>query len=196
MKEIVLATANQGKIKEIQAILSPLQCLSMADFEIESPEENGLSFIENALIKARHTSAQSGKAALADDSGLVVPALNGAPGIYSSRYAGEDATDGDNIQQLLHNMKDLKQEQRYAYFFCAIAILRFADDPVPLLAYGKIEGQIIFEPRGSKGFGYDPIFYIPERQCTAAELSPEIKNKISHRARALSQLRDQLKELL
>ncbi|KTC66774.1 deoxyribonucleotide triphosphate pyrophosphatase [Legionella birminghamensis] len=196
MKDIILATSNKGKIQEIQAILAPFHCLSMADFNIESPEETGLSFVENALIKARHTSEKSGKPALADDSGLVVPALNGAPGIHSARFAGEEASDSDNIQLLLEKMEHFADAQRQAYFFCAIALLRSPDDPVPLLAYGKIKGRIIHEPKGTKGFGYDPVFYIPEYHCTAAELAPELKNTISHRGQALAQLQHELKEFL
>ncbi len=152
-------------------------------------EETGLSFIENAILKARHASSLANKPALADDSGLVVPSLNGEPGIYSARYAGRKANDEDNIQQLLSKMADLSQEQRQAYFFCAIALMQHAKDPTPIIATGIFHGIISVKPSGTNGFGYDPVFYLNEYQCTAAELPAKIKNRISHRAKALNQLR-------
>jgi XTP/dITP diphosphohydrolase len=142
MKELVLATHNAGKIKELQALLAPICCISQASLAIPAAIENGLSFIENALIKARHASLHSGKPALADDSGLVVPALHGEPGIYSARYAGVEASDTDNIQLLLHNMRNLKGDERSAYFYCAIALVKEAEDPIPVVVTGLVEGMI------------------------------------------------------
>ncbi|HAT8250876.1 TPA: RdgB/HAM1 family non-canonical purine NTP pyrophosphatase [Legionella pneumophila] len=189
MKEIILATSNPGKIKELEQLLAPTICIPQADLGIFDAEETGLSFIENAILKARHASSLANKPALADDSGLVVPSLNGEPGIYSARYAGIKANDEDNIQQLLSKMADLSQEQRQAYFFCAIALMQHAKDPTPLIATGVFHGVISVKPSGTNGFGYDPVFYLNEYQCTAAELPAKIKNRISHRAKALNQLR-------
>jgi XTP/dITP diphosphohydrolase len=189
INELILATSNLGKIKELQALLDPIQCISQSTLKITNVEETGLSFIENALLKARHASFYSNKPALADDSGLVVPCLNGEPGIYSARYAGSTATDDDNIQLLLKNMVHLQGEQRAAYFYCAIALIQHATDPTPLIATGIFKGVITIEPLGTGGFGYDPIFYVPKYQCTAAQLPATIKNTISHRAKALIQLR-------
>jgi XTP/dITP diphosphohydrolase len=179
MKEIILATSNLGKIKEFKQLLAPTICIPQADLGISDAEETGLSFIENAILKARHASSLANKPALADDSGLVVPSLNGEPGIYSARYAGIKANDEDNIQLLLRKMADLSQEQRQAYFYCAIA----------LITTGVFHGVISTKPSGTNGFGYDPIFYLNEYRCTAAELPAKIKNRISHRAKALNQLR-------
>ncbi|HAT6977773.1 TPA: RdgB/HAM1 family non-canonical purine NTP pyrophosphatase [Legionella pneumophila] len=189
MKEIILATSNFGKIKELEQLLAPTICIPQADLGIFDAEETGLSFIENAILKARHASSLANKPALADDSGLVVPSLNGEPGIYSARYAGKKANDEDNIQQLLRKMADLSQEQRQAYFYCAIALIQHAKDPTPLIATGVFHGVISTKPSGINGFGYDPVFYLNEYQCTAAELPAKIKNRISHRAKALNQLR-------
>lgn len=188
MKEIILATSNGGKIKELQMLLPSIHCIAQTSLAINEAEETGLSFIENAIIKARHASLLAGKAALADDSGLVVPALNGAPGIYSARYAGQEANDKNNLLLLLDNMAHLADEHRQAFFYCAIAIVHHAKDPIPLIATGIWEGSITHLPAGEEGFGYDPIFYITEHQCTAAQLPAIIKNKISHRAQALNQL--------
>ena len=196
MKEIILATSNAGKIAELSALLFPVNCISQASLNISSAEETGLSFVENALIKARHASRIANRPALADDSGLVVPALNGAPGIYSSRYASAEATDEENIDFLLTNLKNIPEHQRQAYFYCAIALVDYADDPTPLLATGKLEGKIVSKPVGNQGFGYDPIFYVESQQCTAAELPALIKNQISHRAIALNQLQKLLKDML
>lgn len=193
MNELILATSNQGKIKELSALLAPINCIPQSSLGISDAEETGLSFIENALIKARYASALSGKPALADDSGLVVPALQGTPGIYSARYAGSKACDKDNIDLLLKNMALLKGSARDAYFYCAIALVRHDADPTPLIATGLFQGSICTSPSGEGGFGYDPIFYVPEHQCTAAQLPVEIKNAISHRAQALKTLTAQLK---
>lgn len=192
MQEIILATSNQGKIAEFQAILSPIHCLSQSQFGIEPVEETGLSFVENALLKARHVSQITNKPALADDSGLVVHALGGKPGIYSARYAGLGANDSDNIALLLEQLKDTPLAKRQAFFYCALVLVQHANDPIPIIACGQLKGVIAAERSGEYGFGYDPIFYLPSQRCTAAELPPEIKNTLSHRARALEQLRQQL----
>lgn len=192
MKEIILATSNKGKIAELEAILSPLHCIPQANLGIENAEETGLSFVENAIIKARHASRLGNKPALADDSGLVVQSLHGAPGIYSARFAGIDATDSDNINLLLERLKDVPEAQRQAYFYCAIALVDSADDPTPIIATGKLLGTISTMRSGEQGFGYDPIFYIESHHCTAAQLPAKIKNTISHRAQALNQLRKQI----
>ncbi|MDX1838572.1 non-canonical purine NTP pyrophosphatase, RdgB/HAM1 family [Legionella taurinensis] len=192
MKEIILATSNQGKIAELSAILAPTVCIPQSSLAISDAEETGQSFVENALIKARHASRESGKPALADDSGLVVPALDGRPGIYSSRFAGPSATDKDNIDLLLHQLKDVPEAKRQAFFYCAIVMVRHANDPMPLIACGQLKGQISRTLSGDQGFGYDPVFYLPERQCTMAQLPARIKNTISHRAEALQRLQQQL----
>ncbi|KTC92425.1 dITP/XTP pyrophosphatase [Fluoribacter dumoffii] len=189
MKEIILATSNPGKIKELSELLAPIKCIPQTDLGITDALENGLSFIENALIKARHASLHTGKPALADDSGLVVPALHGEPGIYSARYAGKEATDAGNIQLLLKKMEHIPIHQRNAWFYCAIALVEHAKDPVPIIATGICKGIIHPHPVGEGGFGYDPIFYLPDFQCTVAQLPAKIKNNISHRAQALKQLR-------
>ena len=196
MKELILATSNAGKIKELNVLLSPIVCIPQTDFGIPDAEETGLSFIENALIKARHASHFTNKPALADDSGLVVPALNGAPGIYSARYAGINANDSTNINLLLSNMAHLSIEQRDAYFYCAIALVQHPKDPTPIIATGILHGTITQQAMGEQGFGYDPIFFVKEYQCTAAQLSASIKNTISHRAHALTQLRTAIAQLI
>lgn len=190
MKKTVLASSNQGKLREIQDVLAHLdmQLVPQSEFNISDADETGLTFVENALIKARHAARISGLAALADDSGLEVDALQGRPGIYSSRYAGEKATDSDNIQKLLTDMEAVKPQQRSARFRCVLVYMRHAEDPAPLIAQGSWEGFILEEQRGQNGFGYDPVFYIPEHQRAAAELDPVTKNQHSHRARALTQL--------
>lgn len=192
MNEIILATSNKGKIAELEAILAPIHCISQAQSGIDTPEETGLTFIENAILKARHTSRLANKPALADDSGLVVQALNGQPGIYSARFAGSHASDEDNISLLLAKLADTPDNARQAYFYCAIALVQHAEDPTPLIATGKLIGSIAKNRAGEHGFGYDPVFYIPAEQCTVAQLPAKIKNTISHRAQALKQLRAQL----
>lgn len=188
MNRIILATSNAGKIAELQALLSPIECISQRTLGIGDAEETGLSFIENALIKARHASQLSGEPALADDSGLVVPALQGAPGIYSARFAGENASDSDNIQKLLLELQHTPMNDRQAFFYCAIAFIQHANDPTPIIATGTLHGVIATTPSGQHGFGYDPVFYLEKQGCTLAELPPNEKNIISHRASALKQL--------
>lgn len=196
MKELILATGNAGKIKELQDLLTPVYCIAQDTLGIASAEENGLSFIENAIIKARHASLLAGKPALADDSGLVIPALNGEPGIYSARYAGINASDKNNIDLLLERMTHLIAGQRDGFFYCAMALVQHANDPTPLIATGRFDGRISTFPAGEQGFGYDPIFYVPEYQCTAAQLPLAIKNQVSHRAKALHQLQTLTPNLL
>ena len=188
MNPLILATSNPGKIVELQAMLPSFQCISQQSLHIEDAEENGLSFIENAIIKARHASRIGQQPALADDSGLVVDALNGEPGIYSARFAGLTANNNDNINLLLKRLADVPHEQRHAYFYCAIAFVKHENDPTPLIATGELLGQITRARQGDYGFGYDPVFYLPDYQCTLAELPLKLKNTISHRAMALKQL--------
>lgn len=194
MQKIILASSNQGKLREIQQVLAhlDLQLLPQSEFNVSDAEETGLTFVENALIKARHASAISGLPALADDSGLEVDALQGRPGIHSSRYAGDMATDSDNVQKLLTDLEGIPSPERSARFQCVLVYLRHPEDPTPLIAQGSWEGFILEEARGQNGFGYDPIFYIPEHQRAAAELDTQTKNQHSHRARALQQLVDML----
>lgn len=190
MQDIVVATGNKGKLKEINQVLNPfgLRALGQSDFDVPEIEETGLTFVENAILKARNASKITGKPALADDSGLEVDALQGAPGIYSARYAGVDACDADNVAKLLDALKDLPQAQRTARFQCVMVYLRHEADPVPLICQGSWEGYIDFQPSGDNGFGYDPVFVVPEKNCTAAQLPPELKNQLSHRGQALKKL--------
>lgn len=192
MKEIILATSNKGKILELEAILSSWRCIPQRSLGISDAEEIGLSFIENAIIKARHASQHANKPALADDSGLVVQALNGAPGIYSARFAGANASDEANIDLLLEKLAQTPDSQRQAFYYCAIAFVQHAEDPTPIIATGKFSGTISKTRMGEEGFGYDPIFYLASHHCTVAQLPAKIKNTISHRAQALNQLRYQL----
>lgn len=188
--QIVLASNNQGKIKEIEMLLSTqgFTIVSQSSLGVAEVEEDGLTFIENALKKARHAASLTGLPALADDSGLVVPALSGAPGIYSARYAGKNASHQENIIKLLENLKNIPDENRSAFFYCVLVFLRQADDPCPLVCEGVWHGRILSEPRGNYGFGYDPIFLDIERNCSAAQLSAEIKNEVSHRGKAMKEL--------
>ena len=195
MKSLLIASSNTGKLAELTAMLSPITCIPQSMFNIESIPEDKISFVENALLKARHASTQSQMPALADDSGLVVPTLHGEPGIFSARYAGEHASDHDNIALLLKKLKGIPTTQRQAYFYCVIVIVRHPLDPTPMIACGQVAGQITDSPQGEQGFGYDPVFYLPSHQCTMAQLTSTVKNTISHRANALNQLRQQLQML-
>ncbi|MCZ6902167.1 MAG: RdgB/HAM1 family non-canonical purine NTP pyrophosphatase [Rickettsia endosymbiont of Ixodes persulcatus] len=196
--KIVLATTNEGKIREFSAILHdlPIQLLLQSHLNVQEIEETGLSFIENALLKARHAARITGLPALADDSGIAVNALRGAPGIFSARYAGKTATANDNIKKLLHELENARDKKRDAAFYCVLAFVAHANDPTPLICTGKWTGTILHEAKGTDGFGYDPIFYVATEKKSAAELSPEIKNKISHRAKALQSLIQLLPEKL
>lgn len=190
MSTLVLATSNQGKVAELQALLDQhnIQVVAQGEFDIPSVAETGLTFVENALIKARHAANHSSLPALADDSGLVVPALGGAPGIYSARYAGEEANDQANNQKLLAEMVGLEGDDRRAHFFCAVVYIRHPEDPQPLICQGTWRGAVLSEPSGKGGFGYDPLFFVPSHGCAAAELPKEVKNTISHRGQAMQQL--------
>lgn len=191
MRKIVLATANPGKLRELQAVLAGLdfEIVPQSAFGVPEVEETGLTFIENALLKARNAALYTGLPALADDSGLAVDALGGVPGIYSARYAGAGAGDRANIGKLLAELEGVPAERRTARFVCVLALLHHPADPTPLICQGSWEGTILTEPRGEGGFGYDPIFFVPGEQRTAAELEPAVKNQISHRGQALVLLR-------
>ena len=195
MQKIVLASNNKGKVREFGEMLSPLdmEVMPQATFNIEDADETGLTFVENAIIKARHASAIAGLPAIADDSGLEVDFLNGAPGIYSARYSGEGATDEKNLLKLLSALKDVPEEKRTARFQCLLVYMRHAEDPTPIICQGTWEGIITTEPQGENGFGYDPIFYVPSHNCSSAQLAADEKNKISHRGQALIKLLTALK---
>ena len=197
MQTIVVASANPAKLQELTTILGALDVAlqSQSELGVASVEENGMSFLENSLIKARHASAATGLPALADDSGLVVDILDGAPGIYSARYAGYDASDEDNLKRLLEVLSNHDGELFSAHFHCAASYVRHVQDPIPIVVEADWHGCIITEPRGSRGFGYDPVFYIPELNSTAAELSEAAKNRLSHRAKAFKKLCTKLKRL-
>lgn len=190
MNQLVVATGNKGKLAEIASVLAPfnMNVLPQSQFDVPEADETGLTFVENAIIKARNAAHHTGKAALADDSGLEVDGLNGAPGIYSARYAGPNATDALNVEKLLHAISDLEGHQRSARFQCVMVYLRHENDPTPLICQGTWEGLITTAPEGSNGFGYDPVFWVPDHHCTAAQLSSEVKNSISHRGQALKKL--------
>jgi XTP/dITP diphosphohydrolase len=187
---VVLATANRGKLRELEALLAPLgmQVIAQAEFGIEPIEETGSTFTENALIKARHAARHSGMTALADDSGLEVDSLDGRPGVHSARYAGAGASDADNVRKLLAELGDREPAQRTARFRCVLAMVGAADDPAPVICEGTWSGRIATAPAGDGGFGYDPVFVVEGTNVTAAQLPPERKNALSHRARALAQL--------
>jgi XTP/dITP diphosphohydrolase len=192
MSSIVLASGNAGKIREIQAILQNDRILPQSQFNVVEPEETGSTFVENAIIKARNASEHCQLAAIADDSGLVVDALHGAPGVISARYAGVGASDQANLEKLLLEMQGVPIEQRSARFICVMVYLRHADDPTPIIAQGVWEGRIMQAPAGDNGFGYDPIFWVDDYQCASAQLSPDIKNQLSHRGQALRILAEHL----
>ncbi|MCF5711269.1 RdgB/HAM1 family non-canonical purine NTP pyrophosphatase [Pseudomonas tremae] len=192
LTQLVLASHNGGKLKELQAMLGGSVTLrSVSEFSLVEPEETGLSFVENAILKARNASRLSGLPALADDSGLAVDFLGGAPGIYSARYA-DGQGDAANNAKLLEALKDVPDEQRSAQFVCVLALVRHADDPLPILCEGLWHGRILHAASGEHGFGYDPLFWVPERNCSSAELGPGEKNQLSHRARAMVLLRQRL----
>ncbi len=191
-ERIVLSSSNQGKVREINQLLAQqrIEVVPQADFGIGDAEETGLSFVENAILKARNAARHSGLPAIADDSGIEVDALNGAPGIYSARYAGEGASDEENLRKLLQALRGTAEEERSARFQCLMVYLRHAEDPTPVICQGTWEGRILFEPRGDNGFGYDPVFYVPTHDRSAAELDAETKNSVSHRGQALRKLLD------
>ncbi|MBU2965655.1 RdgB/HAM1 family non-canonical purine NTP pyrophosphatase [Amphritea sp. 2_MG-2023] len=189
-RQIVLASGNKGKLKEFNQVLGDLgvEVVPQSQFNVPDADETGLSFVENAIIKARHACQLTGLPALADDSGLEVDALNGAPGIYSARFAGAGATDAKNNQKLLQLLEGTSPEQRSARFRCVLVFMRHAEDPTPLICQGSWEGQILPLPQGDNGFGYDPLFLVPGLDIASAQLPPEQKNKISHRGQAVQQL--------
>jgi XTP/dITP diphosphohydrolase len=191
---LVLATNNRGKLQELQALLAPLniEVLPQSQFTSVAAEETGLSFVENAILKARHAARASGLPAIADDSGIEVDALRGAPGIYSARYAGAQASDQENLEKMLRELRDVPADERTARYRCALAFTRWETDASPLVCQASWEGRIIDKPRGTGGFGYDPIFEI-EPGITAAELSADEKNRRSHRGKALAMLVSELK---
>ncbi|WP_318512590.1 XTP/dITP diphosphatase [Photobacterium leiognathi] len=195
MSKLVLATGNQGKVKEMADLLADFgfDVVAQSDYNVSSVAETGTTFIENAIIKARHAAKETGLPAIADDSGLEVDFLKGAPGIYSARFAGEDASDADNIDKLLAEMKNVPEDQRTARFHCVLVMMRHENDPTPLVCHGSWEGSILTERHGENGFGYDPVFWVPENQCASAELAPARKKQLSHRGKALQQLFSALK---
>lgn len=192
MSRIVLASNNPGKIREFGQLLSDfhIDVVPQSEYHVESVEETGLSFVENALIKARHAAKISGLPAIADDSGIEVDALQGAPGIFSARFAGPEAGDEDNNERLLRELEGVPEDTRTARYQCVIVYMHHAEDPMPLIFTGTWEGRILHVPRGRRGFGYDPLFYVPTQDCASAELPPEVKNQISHRGQALRALRE------
>ena len=194
IKDLVLASANQGKIVELQQMLGGLgiKIIPQQTLNIEDVEETGQSFVENAILKARNACEKSGLPAIADDSGLEVDFLMGAPGIYSARFAGTDATDQSNIDKLLEQLHDVPLAERSARYQSVIVLMRHAADPTPIICHGSWEGHISFEQKGNGGFGYDPIFVVDGLDCHAAELDKVTKNKISHRGKAIEQLLSQL----
>ena len=194
-QRVILASNNPGKLREINAMMTGLhlEILPQSKFNVPEIEETGATFIENAILKARNASKCTGLPAIGDDSGIEVDALNGAPGIYSSRYAGEGASDDANLYKLIEEVKKLPQDKRIVRFVCSMAYVRDAGDPAPVIAEGVWEGIAVTEPKGKNGFGYDPMFYVPTHNCTSAELPPDVKNRISHRGQALKKLVEQLK---
>ncbi|MCK5335824.1 MAG: RdgB/HAM1 family non-canonical purine NTP pyrophosphatase [Gammaproteobacteria bacterium] len=196
MDKIVLASNNAGKVREINELLKTfdINVVPQGDYDVDSVEETGLTFVENAIIKARYAALKTGLPAIADDSGIEVDALKGAPGIYSARFSGEGASDKENNKKLLEDLKDVPEAERTARYQCVMVFMRHAADPTPIIASGSWEGTILESPKGSGGFGYDPLFYVATHQCSAAELSAELKNKLSHRSKALISLLHKLQE--
>ena len=194
MKQLVLASGNPGKLRELSAILVELgyQLHAQSEFEVEEVAETGTTFVENAIIKARHAAALTGLPALADDSGIEVDALDGAPGVYSARFSGADADDATNNALLVDKLRDIPATQRTARYRAVIVLMRHAADPSPLICEGSWEGMIQLEPAGEGGFGYDPYFFLPDRGCTSAQLSASEKNRLSHRGAALEELKRKL----
>jgi XTP/dITP diphosphohydrolase len=195
MQKVVLATGNAGKVRELASLLNDfgLDVIAQTELNVESVEETGLTFIENAILKARHAAKVTGLPAIADDSGLAVDVLGGAPGIYSARFAGVDATDQQNLEKLLVTLKDVPDDKRQAQFHCVLVYMRHAEDPTPLVCHGSWPGVITREMAGNGGFGYDPIFFVPEAGKTAAEMSREEKIAVSHRGQALKLLLEALR---
>lgn len=196
MKKIVLASNNKGKVREFNQLLANLdiEVVPQSEFDVPEAEETGLTFVENAILKARNAAMHTGLPAIADDSGIEVDALKGAPGIYSARFAGKGASDEQNLQKLLNELRDIPDEQRSARFQCVLVLMEHENDPTPLICQGTWEGRILHAPQGENGFGYDPVFYVPEQNCSSAELSSDTKNRLSHRGQALQKLLQALSE--
>ncbi|MDD7805316.1 MAG: RdgB/HAM1 family non-canonical purine NTP pyrophosphatase [Endozoicomonas sp. (ex Botrylloides leachii)] len=194
-RQVVLASANAGKLAEFDKMLLALNInmRPQSEFNVSAVAETGLTFVENALLKAHHAAEITHLPVIADDSGLEVDALNGQPGIYSARYAGDHASDAANNKKLLFELRHTPANQRTARFWCILVYLRHKDDPTPIICQGSWEGMIVDTPRGLRGFGYDPLFFVPSEHCTSAELSPMTKNRLSHRAQAISKLAKRLK---
>jgi len=188
LQKIVLASGNLGKIREIQAILDGHSIVPQSAFNVVDAEETGATFVENAILKARNAVLHCKLPAIADDSGLVVDALNGAPGVISARYAGVGASDRDNVDKLLRELEGVPEKQRTARFICVMVFMEHADDPCPVIAQGVWEGRILDHAVGENGFGYDPVFWVPEQNCASAELPATVKNSLSHRGQALTAL--------
>lgn len=197
MTTLVLASGNRGKLKEFRDLLRDcgFEIKAQSDFAVTSAEETGLTFVENAILKARHACLNTGFPALADDSGIEVDALRGQPGIYSARYAGPAATDADNNQKLLRELAQITDENRTARYHCVLVYMKHAEDPTPLICQAAWEGRILRAPIGDQGFGYDPLFFVPTHNCTAAQLDPHEKNRLSHRGQAMQLLLAALKTI-
>jgi XTP/dITP diphosphohydrolase len=195
-ERIVLASNNAGKVREINQLLAEqrIEVVPQREFDIPEAEETGLTFVENAILKARQAATLSGLAAIADDSGIEVDALRGAPGIYSARYAGPGAGDEENNRKLLQALKGIPEAERTARFQCVMVYMRHGEDPTPIICQGTWEGRILEAPQGENGFGYDPLFFVPDEGCTSAELDPATKNRLSHRGEALRKLLSILSE--
>ncbi|HHB92284.1 MAG TPA: RdgB/HAM1 family non-canonical purine NTP pyrophosphatase [Thioploca sp.] len=196
MKKIIIASGNKGKLREFNQILQKFafEVIPQSQYQVPEVAETGLTFVENALIKARNAAQYTGFPAISDDSGIEIDALGGSPGIYSARFAGENATDDDNNKLLVKKLTNIAEEKRTARYHCVIVYMQHANDPMPLICQGSWEGIILLKPRGQNGFGYDPFFYLPTHNCTAAELLPEVKNQLSHRGQALRTLQMRLQQ--
>lgn len=197
MQKIVIASGNAGKLREFQQLLAScgFEVLPQSDFNVSNADETGTTFVENAIIKARHACQQTGLPAIADDSGIEVDALHGRPGVYSARYSGDNANDQSNNQKLLAELNGVPTEKRTARYHAVLAFMRHAEDPTPILCHGTWEGIILTEPRGENGFGYDPLFFVPTHNCASAELDKAEKNRISHRGKAMAELLEKLKNV-
>ncbi|MCK7459347.1 RdgB/HAM1 family non-canonical purine NTP pyrophosphatase [Idiomarina aminovorans] len=197
-KTLVLATGNAGKVAELRhmfgetAVTADWEVRPQSDWSFAEADETGTTFVENAIIKARHACQQTGLPSIADDSGLAVAALNGAPGVYSARYAGSNTKDSDNINKLLQALEGIEENQRHASFHCVLVYMQSAEDPTPIICQGRWDGHILTKPIGEQGFGYDPVFGVTEKSCSAAQLSKTEKQALSHRGQALTQLLEQL----
>ena len=194
MQKLVIASGNKGKLRELSALLEPLdfEVHTQAEFNVPDVPETGTTFVENAIIKARHAAEITGLAAVADDSGIEVDALDGAPGVYSARFSAPNATDDKNNALLVEKLRDVPEELRTARYRAVIVFMKHAKDPSPIICEGSWEGRIVLEPKGEGGFGYDPYFFVPTHGCTSAELTAEVKNSLSHRGQALRELVEKL----